>query len=183
LFDSFELSLPLPADSEEAEVRRARAKEPATWAAWYDRYFPAIFRYARARTGNREEAEDIASQVFLRALESIEHYKFRGRPILAWLYRIAHNLIADRARQKKRRLYVPLQSVETLAANDDRMIDRTELAEALDGLKRDQREVIVLRYLAAMNTREIACAMGKSESAIYSLQLRAIAALRKELRL
>ena len=183
MFDSLELSLPIPPDAERAEVECAKNREPAAWAAWYDRYFPALYRYALARTANREEAEDIASQVFVRALESIDRYRYEGRPVLAWLYRICHNLVADRARRDKRRPYIPLESIDAKGTADEQLIARTELAEALNRLNREQREVVVLRYLVAMNTREIAAAMGKSEAAVYSLQVRAVSNLRKALKL
>jgi RNA polymerase sigma-70 factor (ECF subfamily) len=153
-----DLALTLPLDAEGAEVRRAKERDASVWSAWYDRYFPVLFRYVLARTGRREDAEDRASQVFVRALESIDRYHYKGRPVLAWLYRIAHNLVADRQRRGKGRSFVPLDSLSISVLPEDEVESRMELARALNSLNRAQREIIVLRYQVAMNTQEIGSA-------------------------
>lgn len=179
LFDSYELRLPLAVDEEAAEVLRAKERDSAAWACWYDRYYPLLYRYALARTGRREEAEDIAAQAFVRALEGIDKFDYRGRPVLAWLYRITHNLVTDRVRRDKRRPAVRLDDVSHVLQGADSELPRLEVIDALNRLKADQRDVLVLRYMVAMPAREIAAIMGKTESAVYSLQVRAIANLRK----
>lgn len=183
MFESLELTLPQPADAEADEVERAKLREPAVWSAWYDRYFPALYRYALARTNRREDAEDIAAQAFLRALESIDRYDYRGRPVLAWLYRITRNLVADRLRREARRPAVSLDS-ETAAepSGEDLNVRNIELQDALRRLKREHREVLVLRYLVALSNREVAALLGKTETAVYSLQARAAENLRRLLR-
>jgi RNA polymerase sigma-70 factor (ECF subfamily) len=87
---------------ERARVERAKAKDPQVWQAWFDAYYPSLFKYAYLRVRSRAEAEDIVSQVFLEAVEGIRRYEYQGRPIVAWLYRIAHNLIADRLKRERR---------------------------------------------------------------------------------
>jgi RNA polymerase sigma-70 factor (ECF subfamily) len=183
LAESFELTLPAQLDSEEQEVRRAKARDEATWTLWYDRYFPTLYRYALARTARRDEAEDIAAAAFMRALEGIDRYDWRGRPVLAWLYRITHNLVADRNRRSRRKPAVPLDEV---APGDlsgmDPDLPRVELHDALARLKDEQRDVIILRFLSALSLRETATIMNKSEAAVYSLQVRALANLRKAIK-
>ncbi len=182
MFESFELSLPLGGSAEAEEVQQARRRDAAVWTAWYDRYFPLLYRYALARTGRREDAEDIASQAFVRAVEAIDSFNYRGRPVLAWLYRITHNLVTDRVRRNQRRPAVALSEVSArdLPVADDGL-PRIELLDALSRLRDDQREVVVLRFMTSLTAREVGAVLGKSEAAVYSLQVRALANLRRAL--
>src|SRR5262245_58762720 len=94
-----------PVETSESEiemVRRAKEHEPAGWAQWHDRYYPAIYRYAVARLRNHEDAQDVASQTFIEAMKGIQGYRDRGRPILAWFYGIARHLVSRRFREVKR---------------------------------------------------------------------------------
>ncbi len=181
--DSFELAIPRSFDEEAEDVRLAKARDPQVWSRWYDRHYATLYRYAFVRLGNREDAEDVASQVFLQALRKIDGYGYRGRPVLAWLYRIAHNLVADRLRTQKQS--TPLrddrQSAGMSVAGVEDRIDGIELRRALAELKPEQSEVIVLRFFLSMPTREVAALLGKSEAAVHSLQVRGIAALRLRL--
>jgi RNA polymerase sigma-70 factor (ECF subfamily) len=184
LTESFDLALPASTASwnEADEVRLAKARDADIWSLWYNRYFPTLYRYALARVGRREDAEDIASQTFIKAVEGIGRYTYQGRPVLAWLYRIAHNLVADRLRQERRRPSVSIESagidVETFEAG----IPNIELVDIINRLKDDQRDVLVLRYMLSLDTPEIATLLGKTESAVYSLQSRAVVNLRMMLR-
>jgi RNA polymerase sigma-70 factor (ECF subfamily) len=81
-----------PLADDERRVRLARAHDHASWATLFDRYYPVLCRYAYARLGSSAEAEDVASQTFLRAYEAIGRYEYRERPMLAWLYTICRNL-------------------------------------------------------------------------------------------
>lgn len=182
--DSLELRLALPLEAEEAlDVRLARARDPAVWSRWYDQHFPTLYRYALARLGSREEAEDVAAQVFLQALAAIDRYRYRGRPVLAWFYRIAHNLVADRLRSPARRLAQGEgHEPEGGQPDSESLLDGIELQRALDRLKPEQREVVVLRLRMGLSTRETAQLLGKSEAAVHSLQVRAVENLRRLLR-
>jgi RNA polymerase sigma-70 factor (ECF subfamily) len=172
------------ADAEEAElVRKARRREPEAWAQIYDRNYTFIYRYFYARLHNQAEAEDLAAQCFLRALAGIGGYSYRGKPILAWLYRIAANLAADRIKDRLRRSTAVLDesAVSGLQAGPEAAIENLDLLRAIDSLKRAQREVIILRFLMSLPTREVARMLGKSEAAVHSLQVRAVEALRRDL--
>ena len=80
-------------EPEVARTDRLRALDQDAWAELYDRHHMQIWRYAYGRTNNRHAADDVAAQVFVEALASIQRYRYKGLPILAWLYGIARNLV------------------------------------------------------------------------------------------
>lgn len=167
-----------PDDDESALAEGLRALKQDAWARLYDRHYTQLWRYLYARTADRDAADDLAAHTFAEALASIARYRYTGKPVLAWLYRIARNLAGKHRRQYRHE--APPAAEPTGAAPDD-LIESIALAEALRTLTEDQREVIALRYFAGYSTDEIASAMGKGESAVYSLEARAIAALRRAL--
>jgi len=166
-------------EPDEVVSQRLRDLDEAAWTALFDSHHAKIWRYVFARTGSRELADDMASQVFAEALESIHRFRYRGKPIVAWLYRIARNQLGKRLRAEKREVTnsTPEPSVEAMATALESIVIR----DALASLTRDQADAVVLRFYSGYSTREIAAAMGKSESAVYSLQMRAIASLRRQL--
>lgn len=162
-----------------AFLARLRALDNDTWAELYDRHHPQIFRYAYARTGSRDTADEVAAQVFSEAISSIHRYRDRGRPILAWLYTIARNTVSKHVRARRKES--PDQFDEPSADPIEERLESMVLADALQRLTDDQREVVALRFFAGYSTQEIAAAMGKREGAVYSLEVRAIGALRRTL--
>jgi RNA polymerase sigma-70 factor (ECF subfamily) len=168
-------------DGDEADgafIERLRALDQQAWAELYDGHHAQIWRYVYGRSGSRDAADDVAAQVFTEALSAIHRYRYRGRPVLAWLYRIARNLAAKQVRQERRA--APGDYVEPSGSPEEQIVDAIVLTNAVQRLTGDQREVVVLRFYAGYSTREIALAMGKRESAVYSLEVRAIAALRRQ---
>ena len=167
-------------DPEFAFAERLRALDQGAWSRLFDDHREKIWRYALARTGNPDTADDIAAQVFVEALESIHRYRYKGKPVLAWLYTIARNHIGKLLRQAK---YQDQSSGQEPAAEEtvDATLDSLVLADALRSLTSEQADVIALRFFAGHSTSEIAAALGKSESAIYSLQVRAINSLHRHL--
>ena len=161
-----------------AFVELLRALDQSAWAKLFDRHHTQIWRYAYARTGDRDAADDVAAQTFSEALTAISRYRYAGKPIVAWLYRIARNIAGKRARELRRA--IPADRSELTAASPEDGIDALVLADALRRLTADQREVIALRFVAGYSTSEIAAMMGKREMAVYSLEARAIAALRRQ---
>jgi RNA polymerase sigma-70 factor (ECF subfamily) len=153
------------------------------FAARYHEYFPLVYRYAYARLGSHERAEDAAHQVFAHALEAFDRYEETGRA-REWLFAIAHNVIVNEA---ARRTADPLDEsddildsgaspeTQALAADDTRA-----LHDAVARLPRDQRRAIELR-IAGLTGREIAAEMGRSPDAVKMMHLRAIDRLRAEL--
>ena len=197
-------------DYEAGLVRRAKANSREAWTEIYEKNHPKLFRYVLARTGDQDTAEDLTATVFLEAFKGIGSYTSRGRPLLAWLYRIARNVVNYHHRSLFRRN----ASQELLAAptrvlsqflGARRLKDRTaggvpygiesgelgdpaslvegwDLREAVSRLSGEQREVIILRYFVGLTTPEVASVVGKHKRAVYSLQTRAIKALRRHLR-
>ena len=174
-----EFAHPAPQEEpgDETLVERLRAFDQRAWAELYDLHHPRIWRYVYARIGDRDEADDLAAQVFAEAVASIHRYRYTGRPLLAWLYRIARNLTAERARKRRREL--PGTAAEPHGGSLEERLDSMELARALEQLTESQREVVALRFFAGYSTREIASAMDKREAAIYSLEVRALDSLRR----
>ena len=173
-----------PVEDESESIRRAKERDPAVWAQWHDLYYPFIYRYARSRLASQQDAEDTASQVFLEAIKGIDRYQDRGRPILAWLYGIAGNLVSRRYRENKRTVAVSsIPAVPELLVTEQHsaLLETLTLRSALDKLKTEHREVLILRFVLDLPTGEIARLLGKSEVAVYSLQVRATDALRREL--
>jgi RNA polymerase sigma-70 factor (ECF subfamily) len=169
------------AENEAELVRLAKARDAAVWSTFHDQYYGMIYRYAYARLRSHEDAEDVASQVFIEALKGIDRYRDGGRPILAWFYGIASHLVSRRRREAAR--LGPLSETGSLADEEpwqeSSSLTRIAIYEALDRLKAEHREVLVLRYLMDMPTRHVAELLGKSEAATYSLQVRALGAMRR----
>ena len=163
-------------------ARRAASGDRRAFAALYDRHVDAVYRYAYFRLRVDAEAEDVTSEVFHRALVAIPRFEPR-RPFLAFLYTIARNVITDRMRRER-----PQASFEDALAHPSDGPGPEELASAGDEVRRLraavaqlttlQQEVIVLRYLEGRSTKETAVVIGKPESTIRGIQMRALAALR-----
>ncbi|HEY4686412.1 MAG TPA: RNA polymerase sigma factor [Dehalococcoidia bacterium] len=165
-------------------VLRAKRRDPGAWSQIYDLHYLHLYRYAYGRLGDRDEAQDVTSQVFVEALEGIDRFRFQGKPLLAWLYSIARHLIADRFRRARRaedrlsRLH--WEAVTSTPAMDGRA-ERADLIEALSNLTSEQREVIILRFFVGLTAREAGQLLNKSEYAVFSLQVRAVNSLRRHL--
>jgi len=164
-------------EADEPFVRALRAFDEDAWSAPYDAHFAALYRYAHARTGSPDLAEDVVAQVFAEAVTSIQRYRPR-KPILAWLYTIARNHSSKALRDARMR--VPLDPDVAVAPGADQL-DSVALADALRSLPSTQREVVTLRYVVGASTDEISRLLGKSPAAVYSLQARALDTLRRKL--
>ena len=167
-------------------VRLAQQRDPVALTQLYEENFDRIYRYIVLKIGDRTEAEDMTQQVFLKALQSISSFKWKGMPFSSWLYRIAHNQVVDYFRKKSRSATVPLD--ESLAAGNsdperaaEQKMEIEHLTLAARGLTAAQQEVISLRFGGELSIAEVARAMGKSEGAVKALQHSAIVALRRAL--
>jgi RNA polymerase sigma-70 factor (ECF subfamily) len=161
----------------------AREYNESTLSSLYEEYYDKIARYAYVRIGDRAEAEDIAGDVFLRALDSLKSYKERGVPMKAWLFRIAHNLVIDYFRKMQKRKTVSIDDVEieggiNPAVVAERNIDFKRVTKAMEQLTQEQREVLGLRFFGGLSSREAGHVLNKSDGAVREMQRAAIERLR-----
>jgi RNA polymerase sigma-70 factor (ECF subfamily) len=174
---------------EHALVEAAKAGDAEAWERIWNEHYPTVLKYVRARVVDRETAEDLACSVFLEAMRGIRRYEERGRPLLAWLYTIARNLVAYHYRQGFRspgRLAGAEPTPGLGAANHAAgeplaSADLLDLRAAVNSLPDEQREALTLRYLVGLTTPEVAAVLGKKDRAVYSLIGRALQSLRKKL--
>src|SRR5207249_11860229 len=168
-----------------ALVVAAKTGAARAFGELYERYRDAIYRFCLARTGTSHDAEDLTSDVFMKALHSIDRYQQRGLPCVAFLYRIARNAAIDRSRTLKQPLSVDElltqpASRQNVEADAMLAVDRSILLAALTKLKTEHRDVIVMRFIEGYSALEVAAALGKTEGAVRTLQHRALERLRKE---
>ena len=171
---------------EQRLVQQAQQGEKEAFARLYEGHFDKIYCYMFLRVGDRGEAEDMTQQVFLKALQSIPDFRWKGTPVSAWLFRIAHNLVIDYWRKEKKRATIPLdESVAGTGMDPELMAEHRlaikQLVSATKRLTEAQREVIGLRFAGGLSVAEVAEVMGKSQGAVKALQHSAIVALRKAL--
>ena len=171
---------------EQSLVHRAQQRDEEAFTQLYEAHFDKIYRYVALRIGDRIEAEDMTQQVFLKALQSISSFKWKGIPFSAWLFRIAHNQVVDYLRKKTKQATVPVD--ESLVSSDsnpqlmaEHRLDIEQLISATKRLTEAQREVIGLRFAGELSVAQVAKVMGKSQGAVKALQHSAIVALRKAL--
>ena len=173
-------------EEEHALIERAKT-EPEAFGMLYESYLDRIYRYVYYRVGNTQDAEDITARVFFKALTHLGSYRHQGLPFSAWLYRIAHNQVANFHRDNSRYHGTSLESL-TLPGEASRQplpenesADQQELAYLLS-LVRDlpayQRELLILKAVDNLSNQEIAVIMRRSESAIKSLYHRVLRSLR-----
>ena len=171
---------------EKSLVQRAQQRDQEAFAQLYEAYFDKIYRYVSLKIGNKTEAEDMTQQVFLKALQSISSFRWRGIPFSAWLFRIAHNQVVDYFRKKSKRVTVPIDNLPIMANDNpqlmaERRSDIEQLVSATKQLTEAQREVISLRFAGELSIAQVAEIMGKKQGAVKALQHSAIAALRRTL--
>ncbi|MDI6717266.1 MAG: sigma-70 family RNA polymerase sigma factor [Actinomycetota bacterium] len=165
-------------------IERAKNYDTEAFGRLYDLYFDKIFRFAYCKIGSRHEAEDIAEQTFLRALEKIAEFEWRGIPFSSWLFRITSNLIVDYYRSNK---YETVDIAEEAIVNHDdgcspeqsamQELERREIVKAIRSLTWEQQQVIAMRFFAGMTNEEVAKAIGKNVGAVKALQHRAVESL------
>ncbi len=168
-------------------IRRAKQGDQEALVILYERYRSSVFSYIFYRVSDQDSAEDLTAEVFLRMLTKLDTYVQKSRPILAWLYTIARNLVIDHYRDNGKINCVPLDEALVISDNGhpgkiaQEHLDQECLANALEQLTEEQRQVIMLKFIEGRENHEVAEIMGKNERAIRSLQHRALLALQKVL--
>jgi RNA polymerase sigma-70 factor (ECF subfamily) len=171
-------------DDEAKLIRRAKGGDPTAFAQLYDEHQPAIYRYIFYRVGSDAVAEDLTSEVFVRLVESIDDFIYRGSPLLAWLYTIARNLVNDHHRSQGRAVMVPLDEGLQAGARDPEAaaslaLSQERLSEAIEQLTEDQRQVILLKFMEGLDNATVAQVLNKSYGAVKALQHRGLASLQR----
>jgi len=153
-----------PAMDEMSLAQRA-GSDPEAFGELYERHVRKIYNYIYYRTGNVHDAEDLTEMVFQRALRHIATFEDKGVPFTAWLYRIAHNLVANWHRDRSRRPIVPLDQ---------------HVAVSEGSAHPESEALLILKFVERMSNAKIGEVMGRSEGAVKSLYHRTLNALREE---
>lgn len=153
----------------------------------YERYVERIYNYIYYRTGNTYDAEDLTERVFMRAMRHISNYHDRGLPFSAWLYRIAHNLVANWHRDNNRRKEIPLdEGIYGLHQGEHpetellKLEERDRLLRAIRCLPAERQQLLILKFVEHLSNMEIGQIMGRTEGAVKSLYHRTLLAMRTE---
>ena len=184
-----EIALGVPAapftrqdEPDEALTRQAH-QDAEAFAELYRRYLPRVYRYHLARSGNAQDAQDLTSQTFLAALENLEGFSGRGT-FASWLFGIARHKVADHYRRQKTQL--PLEQAQEHSAPDMPLEQAAEtnaqlrrVAAALQAIKPERAEALVLRLFGGLNAAEVGRLMGKSEASAKMLALRGLRDVRE----
>jgi RNA polymerase sigma-70 factor, ECF subfamily len=163
---------------DEARFRR----EQGDFDALFRAHHAEIVRYLAARLGSREEAADVASEMFVEAWRRVPGLRWRGRPVLAWLYRVAANMAADRMRARMREA-IPTGTPPERTGPDEAAaaVEREAIRRALGRLAPDHALAVHLRLVEGYPFADVARIMGRSVGACQMLMLRAGRELRAEL--
>jgi RNA polymerase sigma-70 factor (ECF subfamily) len=174
-----------PGDDEVLEA--AISGDNEAFGELYERYVTRIFNYIYYRVGNVSDAEDLTERVFIRALRHIANYNQRGLPFSAWLYRIAHNLVANWHRDSSRRKDVPLDDGLLLSQHFNfpeqellRGEEQERLMQVIHSLPEERQELLILKFVDDLSNAEIGKVMGRTEGAIKSLYHRTLLAIRDD---
>lgn len=167
-------------EPDERSLVEAAKADPREFALLYDRNFYRLYAYVARRVFSREEAEDVTSEVFHKALANLHKYESRGVPFAAWLFRIAANEISDRRQGRSPEGTDPGPDLPDEAALKA-IEQQVSLFELVENLPAEQRRVIVMRFIEQKKIKEIAGELSKTEGAIKQLQFRALQSLRERL--
>jgi RNA polymerase sigma-70 factor (ECF subfamily) len=176
------------ADQEESGLIELAKSDPEAFGELYERNVDRIYSYIYYRIGNEADTEDLVARTFYQALASLERYSDRGVPFVAWLYRIAHNLVANHHRSRKRWKLAPLDDLELASRPSDgpeRSAEATEkrraLWAAIQRQPEERQRLLILKFADRLSNDEIGKVMGRTESSIKSLYHRTLKSLRADL--
>jgi RNA polymerase sigma-70 factor (ECF subfamily) len=176
-------------DQERECIQQART-DPRAFAPIYDHYFPHVYAYVCHRVYDRQDAEDIIADVFFRAIQNLKRFKWRSsHSFAAWLFRIAHNLVMDYFRQRRR-------AGPSLESDDSQVevVDQAPLPEdalaqqevfqqmraLIATLSPRRQEVITLRFYGGLRNCEIARVLGLRERTVAAHLCRALQDLERK---
>jgi RNA polymerase sigma-70 factor (ECF subfamily) len=173
--------------SDKDVLAHASLGDQEAFGVLYEQNVGRIYNYIYYRTGNQNDAEDLTARVFHRAMRHICNYQDRGLPFSAWLYRIAHNLVANWYRDNSRKKEIPLDESFEVKHRDDhpesallKNEDQASLMTLIRTLPQDRQQLLILKFVEHLPNAEIGQIMGRTEGAIKSLYHRTLLALREE---
>ncbi len=175
---------------DEKKLIDAAKSDPAAFDGLYKKYVERIYNYIYYRTGNDGDAEDLTGKVFFKALDNIQGYKHMGLPFSAWLYRIAHNLVANYHRDRAKKQEISLDVIHDKAlqhrgmqpeASVSRDQEVDELLATIRDLAPNRQELLILKFVDQLSNKDIGKIMRKSEGAIKSLYHRTLLELREKM--
>ncbi len=188
--------------SDAALIAAAQRGDVKAFGALHTRYYKRVYHLAYLKTNNAQDAEDVASETFVRALAHLGRYRAKDEDasVYPWLHRIALNLIADGSRRRPPSGVVSLDApviagIRTLldsalpsaGPTPHEIAERHEVQQlvrsAIAALPEDQSDVLIYRYLGDLSLREIAPLLSRSEAAAKSLLHRAVINVRREIEL
>jgi RNA polymerase sigma-70 factor (ECF subfamily) len=182
-------AVPLNDSADEVALVERAKTDPEAFGLLYEQYIDKIYNYVYYRTGSHHDAEDLTAKVFFQALNHISRYVHRGAPFSSWLYRIAHNLVANWHRDRSRRKVVSLDRLAVVSRQPDEgpfaQVVKGErwdaVLDAIHNLPADRQQLLILKFVERLSNAQIGLVMGRSEGAIKSLYHRTLVALRQEL--
>jgi RNA polymerase sigma-70 factor (ECF subfamily) len=172
-------------DEVRALVEKAAAGSVEAFGEVYSMYLDRIYRYIYYQVHNKETAEDLTEEVFIKAWRKIGKFRWEGRPFSAWLYRIAHNHVVDYFRTNRRHepldIDIPTDQDQPEGEYEQKQLQQMIL-RALSSLPQQQRQIITLKFIEDSSNETIGQVTGKSQGAIRVMQMRALGALRRRLK-
>ncbi len=174
----------------EIELINQAKSDPEAFGKLYECYVDRIYSYVFYRTGNVHEAQDLTTRIFVKALNKIGTYRHMGLPFSAWLYRIAHNMVANYHRDNARKGEISLDEIPLIGLGQtsehpelavQKQQELNKLMNLISDLPKIRQELIILKYVDDLSNQEIAKIFRKTEGAIKSLYHRTILELRERI--
>lgn len=181
----------LPMDLQEEKKLVTEAQQSAEgFGKLYDYYFPKVYAFVASKVGSKSDAEDLTSEIFMKVLENIHGFEWRGIPFGGWLFRIARNTLNTYYVHNAKTSTKDIDEVYGLSEDEEKVSPhknaaRSELAEkvrdVLNGLPEREMTVVQLKFFAQLNNREIVHATGLSESNVAIILFRTLRKIKPEL--
>lgn len=165
-------------------IDRAQTRDPTAISELYHRFAGLILRYLALRVAERELAQDLTQEVFIKVIYAIDRFEYRDeKAFLGWLYTIAGNVLASHQRRRRfSATSIDDQSelIDQRSQADEHSVnERLALQQAMEQLTHDQQQVVTLRFFADMSNSEIAGLLRRTEGAVKAIQHRALQSLQK----
>jgi RNA polymerase sigma-70 factor (ECF subfamily) len=160
--------------------------DPFYFEEIYQRNFLKIYRYVIARVCNKDLAEDITSEVFLKALSKIDSYHDTGKPFSAWLFRIAHNAYVDYFRKKNKYNIEPLEEGDNIPSKEDvfsqahQKLLVEKIYQLLEEFSEEERSIILMKIVSDLRFDDIAEILGKNKNTVRTTYFRSLKKLKSK---